>query len=431
MSLTTPNLDLPYIAPAQAQKHVTHNEAIRALDALVQLSVMAVQDVPPTDPENGMRYIIGQAPSGIFENRAGHIAAYQDGAWAFYSPQAGWQAYDQNQSALLIFKNDDWQALSGGDEALPEMAPRFGINGTADDVNKLLLQSEASLFNHDGAGHQFKINKAAEADSASLLYQSGFAGHAEMGLTGNNDFSVNVSPDGGNFLNAMRVDKATADVRFEHGTDRDKLLPTMPNTGDGAEFNGFPNLSTIATAQTNITLTANRLYFGAMWVDRPTEITGGLVVVSTPSSDANTVMRLGIYDIGQPNGSSWRLGARRADFGAQPLSSSGGMEFTADQPVLLERGWYMFGLGVNGPGAIIRYLQSFTPGLCQYSIPSETSSALFRLVGPSLYCFLNNRADDIQTGFPENFSTDFTDVSSTILRSYTFFIPKFRHWNAP
>lgn len=31
----TSNLKLPYIAPSHSQKHVTHNEAIRALDALV------------------------------------------------------------------------------------------------------------------------------------------------------------------------------------------------------------------------------------------------------------------------------------------------------------------------------------------------------------------------------------------------------------
>ena len=36
----TTNLKLPYIMPSQAQKHVTHNEAIRALDALVQLCVL-------------------------------------------------------------------------------------------------------------------------------------------------------------------------------------------------------------------------------------------------------------------------------------------------------------------------------------------------------------------------------------------------------
>jgi len=30
----TPNLQLPYIAASQAQKHVTHNEALRMIDAL-------------------------------------------------------------------------------------------------------------------------------------------------------------------------------------------------------------------------------------------------------------------------------------------------------------------------------------------------------------------------------------------------------------
>ena len=40
MSDATTHLLLPYILAAQAQKHVTHNEAIRALDAVVQLSVL-------------------------------------------------------------------------------------------------------------------------------------------------------------------------------------------------------------------------------------------------------------------------------------------------------------------------------------------------------------------------------------------------------
>ena len=38
---TSENLDLPYIMPSQAQKHVTHNEAIRALDAILQLTVLS------------------------------------------------------------------------------------------------------------------------------------------------------------------------------------------------------------------------------------------------------------------------------------------------------------------------------------------------------------------------------------------------------
>ena len=53
---STPNLDLPYIAAAQAQKHVTHNEAIRALDAIVQLAVLD-RDLaaPPASPGDGDR----------------------------------------------------------------------------------------------------------------------------------------------------------------------------------------------------------------------------------------------------------------------------------------------------------------------------------------------------------------------------------------
>ncbi len=35
MSDNSPRLDLPDIQAAQAQKHVTHNEALRVLDVLV------------------------------------------------------------------------------------------------------------------------------------------------------------------------------------------------------------------------------------------------------------------------------------------------------------------------------------------------------------------------------------------------------------
>lgn len=40
MSYNSPRLDLPYIQPAHAQKHVTHNEALRMLDMLVQLALV-------------------------------------------------------------------------------------------------------------------------------------------------------------------------------------------------------------------------------------------------------------------------------------------------------------------------------------------------------------------------------------------------------
>ena len=59
MSDITTNLLLPYILAAQAQKHVTHNDALRLLDGLVQLSVKGRDlTAPPASPAEGARYIV-------------------------------------------------------------------------------------------------------------------------------------------------------------------------------------------------------------------------------------------------------------------------------------------------------------------------------------------------------------------------------------
>ena len=63
MSDTTTHLLLPYLLAAQAQKHVTHNEALRLLDGLVQLSVLdrdLTAPVRPTIPSDGDRYIVAR-----------------------------------------------------------------------------------------------------------------------------------------------------------------------------------------------------------------------------------------------------------------------------------------------------------------------------------------------------------------------------------
>jgi hypothetical protein len=72
----TSNLLLPYILAAQAQKHVTHNEALRKLDALVQISIVDRDlSTPPSNPPEGARYIVAASPGGAWAGRTGRIAA--------------------------------------------------------------------------------------------------------------------------------------------------------------------------------------------------------------------------------------------------------------------------------------------------------------------------------------------------------------------
>jgi hypothetical protein len=227
----TPNLKLPYIMAAQAQKHVTHNEAIRALDAIVQIGV-ADRDLsaPPVSPADGARYIVAGGATGDWSGHAGEVAAWQDGAWMFYGPLEGWLAWVADENALVVWDGAAWVAAT-------DRVPLLGINATADATNRLALASAASLFNHAGAGHQHKINKNAAGDTASILFQTGFAGRAEFGLTGDDHWHVKVSANGSSWIDALTVKNDTGNVVFGHSSS----LPGVAGLDFGIQNHGTTN----------------------------------------------------------------------------------------------------------------------------------------------------------------------------------------------
>ena len=366
-----PNLVLPYIAANQSQKHVTVNEALRRLDALVQVTVQSAALVaPPGGPVEGQRWILPASPTGAWAGHAGQIAAWQDGAWAFYAPLDGWTAIDINTDTLLLYNAGTgiWAALITGvfsdaaftlqDDIDPTKQARFQIAGftagatrvftlpdvsssvavlsgvaqtfqntttfsgatvsvgtataastiglgtgattsgvtkavnigtagasgsttnvaigsavagalgsltinsptvifgstvstiamgaasvsalylglggaSADATNRLSINAPGSLFNNAGAGHQVKVNKAAATDTGSFLFQTGFSGRAEFGLTGSDDFQIKVSGDGATWFTALQLDRTTGRVRAM------AALQLNPNAGDpGAVSDG-------------------------------------------------------------------------------------------------------------------------------------------------------------------------------------------------
>lgn len=203
MSETSTLLSLPYIQPAQAQKHVTHNEALRMLDALVQLSVESrALSAPPPSPAEGARYIVASGATGDWAGQDHAVALNAGGGWLFLTPNAGWRAWVAEDEAEVIWRDGQWQAQPG---VLPD---RLGLGTAADPVNRLSVAAPATLLTHEGAGHQLKVNKAAVGDTASLLFQSNWTGHAEMGLAGETAFSIKVS-DGTSWTTALSFDPAT------------------------------------------------------------------------------------------------------------------------------------------------------------------------------------------------------------------------------
>ncbi|WP_299548469.1 DUF2793 domain-containing protein [uncultured Tateyamaria sp.] len=193
MSEVSAILSLPYLQPSQAQKHVTHNEALRQLDTLVQLSVVETGATqPPLVPAAGEVYALAQGASNAWAGQDDKLASFDGVAWHFVTPLVGWRAWDQGADMLKVWDGSAWVAQDAGTQNLTGV----GVGTTSDTTNRLAVASEATLLTHAGAGHQLKVNKSTDTDTASLLFQTGFSGRAEMGLTGSDNFAVKVSADG-------------------------------------------------------------------------------------------------------------------------------------------------------------------------------------------------------------------------------------------
>lgn len=221
MAETTRNLALPLLAAAQAQKHVTHNEALALLDALVQLACLDKDlAAPPASPAEGDRYLVtAAAPTGAWSGLSGQVALFADGVWTGSVPRPGWLAYVADEGALYVFTAAGWTSLGATVAALQNLT-RLGIGTVADAANPLSAKLGAALFTAKAAAEggsgdlRITLNKEASARTLSLLFQTGYSGRAELGLAGEDALSAKVSADGAAWTAAWRADPATGYVGF-------------------------------------------------------------------------------------------------------------------------------------------------------------------------------------------------------------------------
>ncbi len=208
-------LSLPYILPSQAQKHVTHNEALRQLDLVVQLSVTErVRTSPPDTPLEGDRYIVGEGANGDWAGHDRNLAFYDsDAGWLFTTPKPGWCAYILAEEVMVAWNGSDWHSIEPDFDNLDGL----GVNTSSDAANRLAVASPATLLTHEGAGHQLKINKAEASDTASLVFQTDWGGRAEMGTAGSDAFTIKVSADGGTWHTGLSIDPVDGQITAQQG----------------------------------------------------------------------------------------------------------------------------------------------------------------------------------------------------------------------
>jgi Protein of unknown function (DUF2793) len=224
----TARLSLPYLAAGQMQKHVTLNAALTRLDALLQTAVVsATIAIQPPAPFDGDLYILpdganGAAWAGL---PAGALMRFEAGGWSRVATPIGLIALVLDAAVLVVWEDDGWTPLGRRLNEVQGLS-RLGLGTTADAANPLAIKTNTALFTaraqaEGGDGDlRLTLNKTAAGDVLSLLFQSGYGGRAELGLVGDDDLSLKVSPDGSTWRRAFGVDRVTGRVVFDRGAIR-------------------------------------------------------------------------------------------------------------------------------------------------------------------------------------------------------------------
>jgi hypothetical protein len=103
-------LSLPFLSSGQAQKEVTHNEALQRLDLLVQpVALSASLSTPPLSPDEGACWIVAAAPDDGWSGHEGDIAQWTAGGWRFAQPSAGWECHVLDRAGMMRFDGSQWR----------------------------------------------------------------------------------------------------------------------------------------------------------------------------------------------------------------------------------------------------------------------------------------------------------------------------------
>ena len=100
---------LPLLQPGQAQKEAFHNEALAAVDLLLEAAVEGPAiAAPPASPQVGQCWIVATGATGAWDGQDERIAGWTDGGWRFLAPQPGTRAWDRLAGLWRYWDGSAW-----------------------------------------------------------------------------------------------------------------------------------------------------------------------------------------------------------------------------------------------------------------------------------------------------------------------------------
>lgn len=273
MSDTT-NLILPYLAPGQAQKHVTVNESLRRLDAIVQMAVVSMTvTAEPGSPADGAVWIVPAGKTGThwagFANWS--LGYYRDGAWEQVTPREGWLAFVKDDDKFVYFDGTDWEDLPGesggggggglppdgdyGDISVDDDGETWEIAGDAVTYDKLQnISATDRLLGRDAAG----AGNAEELTVSGGLEFTGSGGVQRSALTGDVTASAgsNATTIANDAVTYAKMQNVSATSRFLGRKSSGAGDPEELSASDARTILQIPEVIVIAVGDETTAITA-------------------------------------------------------------------------------------------------------------------------------------------------------------------------------
>ncbi|MBP8265133.1 MAG: DUF2793 domain-containing protein [Zoogloea sp.] len=262
MSDTSTHLGLPYLLAAQAQKHVTHNEALRLLDAMVQLSVLdRTRTTPPASPTDGDRHLVASGATGLWAGWDLNVAFWVDGVWMRLVPRQGWLVWIAAEQAFAVWNGSAWDPVGVPQDVSDAI---FSLVNDADPTKKALFSLSGITT---GTTRTFTLPNT----SSELAILAG-----TQTFTGNKTFSGTLTAAGTVTVSATSASIGTATTTATYGM------------GTGATTTGVTKTVNLGTGGASGSTTVVN-------IGSTTAGAAGTTVVNTPTvTFANAVTQVGM-----------------------------------------------------------------------------------------------------------------------------------------
>lgn len=218
MTDATARIALPYIFSAQAQKEVTHNQALNRLDALHRPVVTSMEmDTPPGSPTAGDCYIVGSSPTGVFTGHEDALAYYSENGWLFFTPFKWMDIVNEEDDTRYIYDGTAWVPYG-------------------------LLQFDSGEYLR--IGHQEEEVTLSGATTTSTITIPDRAlviavnSRVTQAITGATSFSVGVSGDATRYGNSLGVALDTANIGMSYNPISYYVATAILFTANGSNFTG-------------------------------------------------------------------------------------------------------------------------------------------------------------------------------------------------